>query len=102
SATGSRPSGWGRQTNMKRRLSAVSAWVLLAGGLVVVATNAALGANPNPSPMFAAYASGTAVHADVLQTGPLGAGMQLVGAEAAFSGAALHNGGAPTSQIVNE
>ncbi|MBV8691143.1 MAG: hypothetical protein JOY57_05750, partial [Actinobacteria bacterium] len=87
---------------MKRRLSAVSAWVLLAGGLVVIATNVALGANPSPSPNFSAYASGTAVHADVLQTGPLGAGMQLLGAEAAFSGAALHNGGASTGQIVNE
>ncbi|MBV9934017.1 MAG: hypothetical protein JO367_06905, partial [Actinobacteria bacterium] len=42
------------------------------------------------------------MHADVLQTGPLGAGMQLLGAEAAFSGAALHNGGASTGQIVNE
>jgi hypothetical protein len=89
---------------MKRRLSAVSAWVLLAGGLVIVATNVAQSASPSPSPNFSAYASGTAVHADVLQSGP-GAPIpdkQLLGVEAAFSGAALHNGGASTSQIVNE
>src|SRR5438105_14664343 len=75
---------------MKRRLSAVSAWVLLAGGLVIVATNVAQSASP---PQWSGYSTGTNVFADVLKNLVPGAGSELANANVAFSGAASDTAG---------
>ena len=56
---------------------------------------------PPATPPCTGFATGTDVHADLIQTGPLGNGLQVANAEVAFSGASVRTSGA-SPQLVNE
>ena len=75
------------------------AWLLVSGGLAYVGAAAVTGADRTTPASFAAFATGTALHADAVQAGA--AGPRIADVDEAFGGATVNTAGLPNT-VTNE